>query len=105
MSTDNGNYNLQVPPGTKRHQQNEVTVPASATVRLEVTGTAVTVQTENAKGTTSVENKLIDELPLVVGGRMRCPYDRVRIAPQVMTSGDTEMSMGGDHDESPGGGV
>jgi hypothetical protein len=123
ISTDTGNYNLQVNPGVyrvttesqgfKRHQQNEVTVPASATVRLdvllqlgsvnesvEVTGTAVTVQTENAKVTTSVENKLIDELPLVVGGRMRSPYDLVRIAPQVMTSGDTEMSVGGGQSRS-----
>ena len=34
---------------------------------MEVSGAALSVQTENAKVQTSVENKFIDELPLVVG--------------------------------------
>jgi len=44
---------------------------------------------------TSVENKFVDQLPLVVGGTMRNPYDLVTIAAQVTTSGAVEMSIGG----------
>ena len=117
-ATETGNYNLTVYPGVyrltvesdgfKRHVRSDVTVTASSTVRVdatlelgsvsesvEVKGSLLTVQSENAKVSTSVENKFVDELPLVVGGSMRSPYDLVTIAAQVMTSGATEMSLGG----------
>jgi hypothetical protein len=117
-STDTGNYNLIVPPGLyrltaeatgfKQFLQNNVTVTASASVRVdaalevgsvsemvEVKGKSQTVQSDNAKITTAVENKFVDELPLVVGGALRNPYDLVSISAQVMTTGTTEMALGG----------
>ncbi len=117
-STETGNYNLLVYPGLyrvsaeatgfKRYVRENVTVTATATVRVdpvlelgevtesvEVSGTLLTVQSENAKISTSVENKFVDELPLVVGGRLRNPYDLVEIAAQVMTSGSSNMALGG----------
>ena len=117
-STETGNYNVVVNPGVyrvtaeadgfKRYLRDNVTVTAATTVRVDATlelgavtesvqvsGTLLSVQSENAKVTTSVENKFVDELPLVVGGRMRSPYDLVEVAAQVVTSGDTEMSLGG----------
>ena len=117
-STDTGDYNLIVYPGTfeviaeatgfKRHVRENVIVTASSTVRLdnvleigavtetvEVSGSLLTVQSENAKISTAVENKFVDELPLVVGGKLRNPYDLVKIAAQVTTSGAADMSFGG----------
>lgn len=117
-STETGNYNLLVYPGVyrvsaeatgfKRYVRENVTVTATATVRVdpvlelgevtetvEVSGTLLTVQSENAKISTAVENKFVDELPLVVGGRLRNPYDLVQIAAQVMTSGSSNMALGG----------
>jgi len=117
-SSETGDFNLMVYPGAyrltaeapgfKRYVRTEVIVTAGATVMaditlelgavsesVEVTGALLTVQSENAKLTTAVESKFVDELPLVVGGRMRSPYDLVEIAPQVVSSGDTEMSLGG----------
>jgi len=117
-STDSGNYNIVVYPGVyrvtaeaggfKRFLQNNVTVTASATVRVdavlelgavtesvEVSGRLLSVQSENAKVSTSVENKFVDELPLVVGGALRNPYDLVQIAAQVMVAGANDMALGG----------
>ena len=117
-STDTGDYNLVVYPGVfevaaeatgfKRYLRENVIVTASATVRLdtvleigaltetvEVSGALLTVQSENAKISTAVENKFVDELPLVVGGRLRNPYDLVQIAAQVTTKGVSDMSLGG----------
>ena len=117
-STDTGNYNVVVYPGTyrvsaeaqgfKRYLRDNVTVSASATLRVDavlelgsvtesvqVSGTLLNVQSENAKVTTSVENKFVDELPLVVGGTLRNPYDLVEIAAQVSRSGAADMSIGG----------
>ena len=93
-----GVYRVQVSAdGFKRHVRDKVTVAASTTVRVdlvlelgsvsetvEVSGSLLTVQTENAKVCTSVENKLVDELPLVVCGAMRSPFNLVAIAAQAM---------------------
>ena len=49
---------------------------------VEVTASAVQLQTEDARTTTAVSNKLVDELPLVVGGAMRSAFDLAMIAPQ-----------------------
>jgi len=40
------------------------------------------MQTEDAKTSTAVSNKLVDELPLVVGGAMRSAFDLAMTAPQ-----------------------
>jgi outer membrane receptor protein involved in Fe transport len=60
---------------------------------IEVTASAATVQTENAKTATQVSNKMVDELPLVVGGAMRSAFDLAMVAPQAnVPSGAAEGS-------------
>lgn len=103
-----GVYRLEVTAaGFKRSLQQNITISAGATVRadstlqlgqvsesIEVTAAAATIQTENAKVSTLVENKLVDELPLVVGGAMRSPFNLVAVAPEARGGGQT-MSIGG----------
>ena len=52
------------------------------------------VQTEDAKVATTVSNRLIDELPLVVGGAMRSPFDLLSTVPEARGTGNT-TSLGG----------
>jgi len=49
------------------------------------------VQTENAKISSQVSNKQIDELPLVVSGTMRSPFDLTLLTPEAKP-----MGLGGD---------
>jgi hypothetical protein len=71
-------------------------------VRLQVGGVQQTVevqsqnplvQTEDAKISTSVSNTLVDELPLVVGGAMRSPFDLVSTVPEAKNG--TNLALGG----------
>ena len=119
-SSDTGDYavtSLQVGSYTVRVEKegfrpsvtSGVTVNASSTVRadanLEVgtTGTAIEVQasavqlsTENAKSSASVTNKMVDELPLVVGGTMRSPFDLAATTPEAkQLGGDNGFILGG----------
>src|SRR5262245_47335325 len=98
QSTTAGDYNIPIQPGPyrvsvtapgfKRYLHDNVTVATSSTVRLdpvleigavsesvEVKAEVVQIQTETAKVSTAVSNKLVDELPLVVGGALRSPFD------------------------------
>jgi len=52
------------------------------------------VSTEDAKVATTVSNRLIDELPLVVGGAMRSPFDLLSTVPEARGTGNT-TSLGG----------
>ena len=104
-----GPYRVEiVAPGFKRYVQAGIQAAAGSSVRLdakleigqvtesvEVRAQTVQLQTENAKVTASVENKLIDELPLVVGGAMRSPFDLVTMIPQARGSGNSLMIGGG----------
>ena len=54
----------------------------SVTESIAVTASVNQVQTDNAKTATQVSNKLVDELPLVVGGAMRNAFDLALITPQ-----------------------
>src|ERR1041385_2534656 len=88
-----GNYRIEFSAiGFKRTVRDNVVLTASATVRVdgrlelgqvnetvEVKAEVAQIQTENSKITTAVQNKLVDELPLVVGGAMRSPFDLVSI--------------------------
>ncbi len=93
--------------GFKRFVEDGVILTAGSTARIdarleigtlgesiEVTAAAVQLQTENAKISTAVQNKMVDELPLVVGGAMRSPYDLVSIAAESKGSGSA-LSLGG----------
>ena len=103
-----GVYRIEVAaPGFKRFVQQNVTVSAGSTVRIdvllqvgqvsesvEVTSTASSIQTDNAKVSTVVQNKLVDELPLVVGGAMRSPFNLVAVAAEARGDGQ-RLSVGG----------
>ncbi|MBI1353132.1 MAG: carboxypeptidase regulatory-like domain-containing protein [Acidobacteria bacterium] len=104
-----GVYRLEAEAdGFKRYRRDQVTVAASTTVRVDVTlelgsvsetievsGSLLTVQTEDAKVSTSVENKLVDELPLVVSGTLRSPFNLITIAAQANEVSGSKMSLGG----------
>ena len=104
-----GDYRVEIAAaGFKRFVESGVRAAAGGTVRLdarlevgqvnesvEVTAQVAGLQTENAKVTSSVENRSIDELPLVVGGAMRSPFDLVTIIPQARGSGTSLMIGGG----------
>lgn len=49
---------------------------------IQVDAAAQQVQTDTAKTATQVSNKMVDELPLVVGGAMRSAFDLALTAPQ-----------------------
>ncbi len=103
-----GVYRLETgAAGFKRSVQQNVNVSAGGTVRVdvalaigqvsesvEVTAAAATIQTENAKVSTLVENKLVDELPLVVAGSMRSPFNLVAVAAEARGSGQ-RLALGG----------
>src|SRR5207245_2903257 len=91
-----GTYRLEVTqPGFQSAVIDHIALSAGATarvdVRLEVGGVTQTVevqsqnpqiQTEDAKISTPVSNTLVDQLPLVVGGGMRSPFDLVTTVPE-----------------------
>ncbi len=103
-----GAYRLEASStGFKRVLQNNVNVNAGSTIRLdfqlqlgqvseqiEVSAAVSTIQTENAKVSTLVENKLVDELPLVVGGAMRNPFNLVAVAAEARGDGQ-RLAIGG----------
>ena len=117
-STSAGDYNgPNLPPGDyrlefsatgfKKTVRDNVVLTATSTVRVdgrlelgqvnetvEVTAEVAQIQTENSKITTAVQNKLVDELPLVVGGALRSPFDLVSITPEARGSGG-QMALGG----------
>lgn len=103
-----GLYRVEVTAaGFKRYLQDQIVVAAASNSRVdvqlqlgqvsetvEVTASAVLIQSENAKVSTQVQNKLVDELPLVVGGAMRSPFNLVAVAAEA--KGDNQqMSLGG----------
>ena len=110
-----GTYKVRVEKnGFKAAEQAQVILAASSTVRVdiglqvgevsesvEVSSSLAQLQTETAKITASVSNKMVDELPLVVGGALRSPFDLALVTPeakQVEGSGpnkDETFALGG----------
>jgi Carboxypeptidase regulatory-like domain len=64
------------------------------TESLQVMADATALQTEDAKITTNISNKQIDELPLVVGSAMRSPFDLLATVPEARGS-TTNVLLGG----------
>src|SRR5712691_8368417 len=117
-TTSAGDYNgPNLPPGDYRLEfsatgfrktvRDNVVLTAASTVRvdgqlevgqvtdtIEVRADVAQIQTENAKITTAVQNRLVDELPLVVGGALRSPFDLVSITPEARGSGG-QLALGG----------
>ncbi len=104
-----GVYSIRVEKeGFKPSIRSGVTVSAASTVRVdfklevgtaqqtvEVTSDVEQLMTENAKSSVNVSNKLVDELPLVVGGAMRSPFDLATLTPEAKNYGDNNFSIGG----------
>src|SRR5262245_16909643 len=113
-----GTYKVRVEKnGFKAAEQAQVILAASSTVRVDiglqvgevsesvdVSASVAQLQTETAKITASVSNKMVDELPLVVGGAMRSPFDLALVTPeakQVAGTGpgtDETFALGGGQD-------
>ncbi|MFN7933968.1 MAG: TonB-dependent receptor [Bryobacteraceae bacterium] len=117
-TTDSGEYNiLNLPPGAyrvvvsaqgfKQFVRPNVVLATSGTIRadaqlqlgqvsetIEVTAEVSRIQTDDAKVTTQVDNKLVDELPLQVAGDMRSPFNLVAVVPEARGAGQT-LSLGG----------
>lgn len=103
-----GVYRVEVTaPGFKTFVVDRLTLTAGATLRadaqlqigqlnesVQVTAQAIQMQTDDAKISNAVQNKLVDELPLVVGGALRSPFDLVTTVPESKGSGNT-LSLGG----------
>ncbi len=103
-----GRYRVEITiTGFKRFVQPTAVVTAGSVVRvdatlqlgqtteqIEVTAAASVVQTDSARVSTSVQNKLVDELPLVVGGAMRSPFNLVAVAAEARGSGQ-QLQIGG----------
>ena len=103
-----GPYRVEVTAtGFKRFIQQNVIVAAASSVRLdmtlqlgqvseqiEVSASAAVIQTDNAKVSTQVQNKLVDELPLVVSGSLRSPFNLVAVVPEARGDGQ-RLAIGG----------
>ena len=118
VSSESGSYSAaNLPPGTYRIEATlqgfqtsnveGIVLNAGTTARVDVTlnlgsvtesvnvvAESQTVSTEDAKVATTVSNRLIDELPLVVGGAMRSPFDLLSTVPEARGTGNT-TSLGG----------
>jgi hypothetical protein len=68
--------------------------PGGVTSEVKVVMDATPIHSEDARAITAVSNKLIDELPLVVGGAMRSPFDLISTVPEARGSGGN-VSLGG----------
>jgi hypothetical protein len=104
-----GTYQVKVEiQGFKAAIRNDVIITAGGVatinVQLEVGALTETVevaasldllQTSTAKVSTAVANRMVDELPLVVGGAMRGAFDLALITPEVSMPNDDNLNVGG----------
>jgi hypothetical protein len=104
-----GDYSVRVEKeGFRVAILNQLTLNAASSVRadftmeigtaqqtVEVMADAVRLQTDNAKSATTITQKLVDDLPTVVGGAMRSPFDLAILAPESKNFGDNNFQVGG----------
>ena len=105
-----GTYSLRAEKeGFRPSLTNAINLDAAQTVRtdvtlevgtssqaIEVTASAVQLQTEDAKNSVTLQNKLVEDLPLVVGGTIRTPFDLAALIPDAKNlGGDNGFSLGG----------
>ncbi|MBA3442633.1 MAG: TonB-dependent receptor, partial [Pyrinomonadaceae bacterium] len=104
-----GNYRVRVEKsGFKVSEEQSVAVaaatttsvdaalePGALTETVEITGEATQLQTNDAKISTTVPNRLVEELPLVVAGAVRSPFDLAATTPQAKNLGDGNFVLGG----------
>ena len=105
-----GTYNLRLEKeGFRPTVVNGVILNASSTVRadaalevgssaqaIEVQAQSLALATDSAKQSATVENKLVDQLPLVVAGALRSPFDLANLTPEAKPlGGDNGFMLGG----------
>ncbi len=105
-----GNYNVRVEKaGFRAFLLSGITVDAASNVRadatlelgesrqtVEVTATAAQLQTQDATSATSIENTLVNDLPLEVNGTLRSPFDLAALTPDAKNlGGDNGFMIGG----------
>ncbi|MBI4909877.1 MAG: TonB-dependent receptor [Acidobacteria bacterium] len=104
-----GTYQLRVErQGFKTAVRTDIIVSAGSSITvnalMEIGATSESVQvsaavellqTSTAKVSSSVANKMVDELPLVVGGAMRGAFDLALITPQANQPNDDNFNIGG----------
>ena len=103
-----GNYQVRVESkGFKTHVANDVVVATGATVLLnvtlelgatlqtiEVSASAQLLQSETARVATEVSSQLVDELPVMVNGALRSPFDLSASAAEVNATGQYRIGGG-----------
>ena len=103
-----GTYQVRVEiTGFKTHLANNVVVAAGATVPLDITlelgatqqtvevsANAQLLQTEAGRVATEVSNRLVDELPVVVNGAVRSPFDLSASTAEVNSTGQFRVGGG-----------
>ncbi|MEO7143736.1 MAG: carboxypeptidase-like regulatory domain-containing protein, partial [Bryobacteraceae bacterium] len=63
---------------------------------VEVQASAAQLQTEDSKSSATVTNRMVDDLPLVVSGTLRSPFDLATLTPEAKnTGGDNNFVLGG----------
>ena len=105
-----GTYDVRIEAGGFRPSEEKglvlnaaTTVRADATLEVgaskqavEVQASAVQLHTEDAKSSVTISNKLVNDLPLVVGGAVRSPFDLAVLTPESKDlGGDNGFSLGG----------
>ncbi len=104
-----GNYTVRVDKeGFKPAEITGLTLNAASSARadvilevgtaqqaIEVAANAVQLKTEDAKTSVTIQNKLVDELPLVVSGALRSPFDLAQLTPEAKSFGDQGFVLGG----------
>jgi hypothetical protein len=105
-----GTYSVRVEKeGFRPLQEKGLTLNAATTIRadatlqigtstqeVEVQASAVQLHTEDAKSSTTISNTLVNNLPLVVGGAVRSPFDLATLTPESKNlGGDNGFSLGG----------
>jgi hypothetical protein len=104
-----GKYSVRVEAaGFRAAKVDNVDVDAASTARvdvklevgsaqqtIEVTSQAVVLQTDSATSSTNISNKLMSDLPVVVGGAMRSPFGLAILTPESKDYGDNNFQMGG----------
>src|SRR5271157_691967 len=103
-----GNYRVRVETtGFKTYVANDVAVAAGATVELdialevgtaqqtiEVAANAQMLQAETARVATEVSNRLVDDLPVIVNGAVRSPFDLSATTAEVNSTGQYRVGGG-----------
>ncbi|HTS31905.1 MAG TPA: carboxypeptidase regulatory-like domain-containing protein [Bryobacteraceae bacterium] len=105
-----GTYNVKVnKSGFRTSEESGLTLDASQTVRADITlevgvatqtveviASAVQLQTDDGKFSTVLQNKMVNDLPLVVSGTVRTPFDLASVTPDAKNlGGDNGFMLGG----------